>query len=108
MKKGLTLLIGISLTFSLISCEPEIKVSQYFKVTWVNYNDEVLQVDEKVKKDTLPEYKGDTPVKEENEEFTYEFEGWDPEVVKVTKNTKYTATFKAVAKEDWGPIHWFD
>ena len=106
MKRTLKTVIGITFLFSLFSCEPEVKPSEYFKITWLNYDETVLKIDEKVKKGSLPQYTGEDPVKEENEEFTYEFEGWDPEIVKVTKNQTYVATFKAVAKENWGPIHW--
>ena len=39
------------------------------------------------------------PVKKEDEVFTYEFEGWDPELGDVTGDAVYTAVYKAAEKE---------
>ena len=46
---------------------------------------------------TIPVYKGNTPTKAETKEYTYEFNGWLPEVEAVSaRETTYTAQFKAV------------
>ena len=52
-------------------------------------------------------YSGETPTKEEDDEFTYEFQGWDVDLKVITSEVTTKATYKAVAKENWGPIIWF-
>ena len=52
-------------------------------------------------------YDGKTPTKEEDDEFTYEFTGWDKSLENVLEDFTATAQYKEVPKENWGPIHWF-
>ena len=65
-------------------------------ITFKN-GDEVLKTYE-VEDGKMPAYDGAIPTKAEDEDYTYEFEGWDPEVVAATADATYTAKFKAVAK----------
>ena len=67
-----------------------------FTITWINYDDTVLEVDENVKKGTIPTYDGDTPVKASEGSTSFEFNGWTPNIYEVSKNQTYKATFKAV------------
>ena len=46
----------------------------------------------------MPAYKGATPTKAEDDDYTYEFIGWTPEIDKVTGDIVYKATFKAIEK----------
>ena len=78
-----------------------------YTVTWKNYDGTVLKTDENVPYGTTPSYSGEDPVKPEDDEFTYTFIGWDKEPTNIQSNTTFTAQFEAVAKENWGPIHWF-
>ena len=73
------------------------KVNTY-TVTWNNYNGEELKKDTKVEYGTMPSYDGETPVKPEDAQFTYEFSGWTPKLSKVTKDITYTAQFTPVEK----------
>ena len=51
-----------------------------------------------------PVYQGETPVKAEDEQYTYTFAGWYPAVVTVTKDATYRATYTAHDKSQglWG------
>ena len=63
-------------------------------ITFVNYDGTELQTN-RLAKDATPEYTGATPTKAATAEFTYTFAGWDPEVVAVTGDAEYKATFTA-------------
>lgn len=78
----------------------------YYTVTFLNYNDVLLQ-EVSVKEGEDAHYSGQTPTREEDDEFTYEFEGWDKDLGNITSNLTTKATYKYVSKENWGPIHWF-
>ena len=69
-------------------------VEKTFTVTWVNYDGKELEKDENVAYNSAPSYDGKTPVKPENEQFTYTFAGWSPELSKVTNNITYTAQYE--------------
>ena len=135
VKKNLLVVLSSFAIFSLISCnEPKhidngsssdpisssenvviassdvssssIENETYYHVVFVNYDESVLyEVD--VLKGSEALYSGEAPTKEEDDEFTYEFIGWDKELTDIQSNTTFTAQFKAVAKENWGPIIWF-
>ncbi len=45
-----------------------------------------------------PEYSGETPVKKEDELYTYEFAGWTPEIAAVTGEASYKASYTAIHK----------
>lgn len=64
-----------------------------YTVTWLNEDGSVLEVDQNVKKDTMPSYDGITPTKADNGLAYYTFNNWNKELTPVSSNVTYVATF---------------
>lgn len=67
-----------------------------YTVTWKN-GDEVLAT-ETYYLGQMPEYKGETPAKAEDETYIYNFNGWLPEIKAVTGDITYEADFYRTRK----------
>ena len=78
----------------------------YYTVTFLNYNDDLLD-EVQVLEGEEAHYSGTTPTKEEDDEFTYEFDGWDKDLKNIQSDVTTKAKFKAKGKEGWGPVIWF-
>ena len=63
-----------------------------YTVKFVNDDGDVLQ-EEVLPYGEMPEYKGATPAKSATPKYTYTFKSWDAEIVTVTDNVTYTATY---------------
>ena len=66
-----------------------------YTITWVNYDGEVLKTDA-VAYNTTPTYDGETPRKPKDTQYRYEFAGWSPEIVPVTVDAEYMATYNPI------------
>ena len=66
-----------------------------YTVTWKNSDGTVLETDTDVSYGTSPIYNGSTPYKEDDENYSYAFTGWTPEITNVRGDTTYTATYKS-------------
>ena len=75
----------------------EILIEKY-TITWVNYDDEVLEIDNDVKKGTTPTFDGVIPTRTGNN-VEYIFSGWTPEISSVIEDQTYKATFIEIPKE---------
>lgn len=71
--------------------------TNFYTVTWKNYDDSILEVDNNVPEGTLPTYKGEMPTKPNEGENIFKFIGWDPEIGKIYEDTTYIAKFKEIA-----------
>ena len=67
-----------------------------YVVTWVV---EGVETQEEYHYNDMPSYKDGTPEKEGNAQYSYTFTGWSPELVAVTANATYTATFDPVTND---------
>jgi hemin uptake protein HemP len=71
---------------------------KYYTITFVNYDGTQLQSG-KIAEGEMPRYTGVTPTKPEDEQNTYTFSGWIPEIVAATEDATYTATYTASPKD---------
>ena len=65
-----------------------------YLITFKN-GEEVLQ-SEAVAYGKVPTYDGEKPAKQSNAQYTYSFKGWDAELVVVTGEATYSATFDSI------------
>ena len=70
-----------------------IQEAELHTITWLNYNDSILEIDKAVLKGTIPTYEGETPAKPSDAEYTYTFAGWEPKITEVNGDATYTAKF---------------
>ncbi|MGN0150288.1 MAG: InlB B-repeat-containing protein, partial [Clostridia bacterium] len=65
-------------------------------ITFNNYNgSELTRIS--VSEGTIPSYDG-TPTREQDDRYTYEFSGWDSELVAATENKTYTAQYREIPR----------
>lgn len=85
---------------------PEI-VKDTYTITFENWDGTPLQTSE-VEYGEMPVYRGETPTRPSDAQYIYTFSGWAPEIVAVTCNKTYTATYshkEAPALTYWGEVN---
>ena len=85
-----------------VTAEFEEAPAPTYTVTWKNWNGDVLETDDNVAAGTTPTYDGEAPTKAEDDDYTYTFTGWTPEVVAANADATYTATFDETPKYETG------
>jgi len=74
----------------------------YYTITWANYNGAGATTTTQVAAGDRPSYNG-TPAKAADDENTYTFIGWTPNITVATGDATYTAQFTATKKENNTP-----
>ena len=70
-----------------------------YTVTFANWDGTELQSSQ-VEDGKMPIYSGETPVRPEDEQYTYTFSGWTPQIVAATADATYTAQYVAKDKHE--------
>ena len=81
-----------SVSGDLVICANFIENIKKFTITWINYDDSVIDIYYNVPYGTIPVYNGETPTREDTKQYSFTFVGWEPDITEVTTD----ATFKAV------------
>lgn len=121
MKLKIKSLLVLLIALPVVACKPTanskeqsesydsaevLSAELYHRVEFVNYdNTPLLTINVLDGQEAI--YTGATPVHVEDDEFTYEFAGWDKNLTSIKTDTKATAQFTPVPKENWGSIEWF-
>jgi hypothetical protein len=93
-------------TSSESSSSPSEHIGIYYHITYKNYDGTILE-EKDILEGSEAIYTGETPTREDDEEYTYEFIGWDKENDLKVVSADITATAQFKATGIWGPIIWF-
>ena len=69
-----------------------------YTITWKN-GDAVLETDNNVPCGAIPTYDGAIPTKTATAQYTYSFNGWNPEIYAADKDQVYTAQFASTTRQ---------
>lgn len=70
----------------------------FYNIEWRNYDQTVLDTSV-VKAGEIPEYQGVTPIRENDAQYTYTFDGWEPDIAPASKDTIYVAKYKETTNQ---------
>ncbi|MDY6374169.1 MAG: FISUMP domain-containing protein, partial [Bacteroidales bacterium] len=77
---------------------PILYLEQTFNVVFKNYDGAVLQ-SEKLLYDNMPVYKGQTPIRQSDAQYSYSFSGWDPAIERVSESQDYVAVYTSTVNK---------
>ena len=66
-----------------------------YKAEFLNYDNSLLQLNY-YSQGTTPTYTGSTPTRPSDDDYEYEFSGWNPKLGSITNDTTYIAQFKGI------------
>jgi len=68
-----------------------------YLIRFRDWDNTILQSSQ-VEEGQMPVYTGETPTRPEDDQYTYTFSGWSPEIVPATENANYIAQYTAMPK----------
>lgn len=71
---------------------------EIYTITWVNDDGSLLYTSEVIEGE-LPVYDGQTPLKDDDEDYTYDFDQWMPSVIAASSDQTYEATYQMTQLE---------
>lgn len=75
-----------------------------YTVTWLDWNDRVLETDENVAYGATPSYDDEMPTRATDATYSYTFNGWYPHLQEVTFDITYKAQYARTALDPSAPI----
>ena len=95
--KLLAMLMSLAMVFTMMPMLGHAAYAEdtFYTIKFVNYDGTGLQTSP-CKHGQVPVYTGDTPEKPRDENYTYRFDGWTPELAPAYSNATYTATYAAL------------
>ncbi len=67
-----------------------------YKITFIDFDNEELEVQDEVEYGSTPVFGGVNPTRPADAQYTYSFNGWEPEIVPVTGEATYKAIYSTV------------
>ena len=83
---------------NVVKREQDTPQPTYYTVRFLNWDNAVLQSGQ-VLEGEMPVYSGATPVRPEDDAYTYAFIGWNPTIVAAVADADYTAQFTSTPKQ---------
>ena len=97
------IIIGVIAALLLISAGIAIwrlnRPVQKYTITWKNEDGAILELDNDVTFDSMPEFNGSVPIKPEDNQYIYTFTGWTPSIKPIKADEEYVAVYEKTEKE---------
>lgn len=70
------------------------------RVTWKDYDDDILYFEEEFNVPYKPSFDGALPYREDDDQYSYFWTGWSPEINEINEDTTFTSTYCAFKKNE--------